>query len=125
MDQALLDKLHAATDATAGETVGVQNVVGGAYLDNEGPLGPAGEVTAYFSSVPSQIRTAGNAANSGHNIELRGATIAAKFATSALSFTVETDALVTRLTQPGAPAFRVVSVLPFGTDRTLLLLAPA
>ena len=122
-----LAKLHGSTDQQLAERISVQPVADdNAYLAGGTPSAPPAEILAYVSSTSQVVRTSGNAANSGHNIEVRGATHAAKFETSALLFAVKVGFGVTLLdpSRNGAK-MRVAAALPFGCDRTVLLLVPA
>jgi hypothetical protein len=123
----VLAKLHRATDRRLAEWIAVQPVADdNAYIAGGMPSAPLEKVLAYVSETSQIVRTSGNAANSGHNIELRGATHAAKFETSALPFKVESGFEVEMLdpARNGAK-MRVAAALPFGSDRTILLLVPA
>ncbi len=118
-----LHKLHRATDCRLGETISIQLMQGSEYVADVVPSAtPPAAVVAYVAMTSHQVRTSGNDANSGHNVELRGATHTVKFLTSAVPFTVETGAVVSRL---NGEVFRVVAVLPFGWDRTILYLVAA
>jgi hypothetical protein len=77
---------------------------------------------AYVAETSTSVRTSGNAANSGHNAQLLGATHSAKFKTSDLPVTVAAGFILTRLDDPEQPQFRAAAVWPLGTDRTVLLL---
>lgn len=122
-----LHKLHRAGDRL-GEQISIQLMQGSEYVADASPSAtPAATVRAFVTATSHQVRTSGNNANSGHNIELRGATHAAKFLTSACPFTVGTGSIVTRFDEQGdaVERFRVVAVLPYGWDRTILLMTAA
>ena len=127
MDPARLYKLHQAVDRQSAETVSVTPMQAGGYLAGS-PTGAPTAVSAYVAETSTSVRTSGNAANSGHNTELIGATHTAKFTTSGLPFAVSAGFIVTRYdcddpaTRVATATLRVTAVLSFGTDRTVLLL---
>ncbi len=126
MRAARLARLHNATDRQAGERVRIRPQTGGGYTA-AGPdaARPSLVVIAYVARVPGAVRTSGNAANSGHNVQLRASADTIKFATSELPYTVQADDLVDLIEQPGTPTVRVARVAAFGTDRTVLFVIPA
>lgn len=122
MQPARLARLHAAVDRQEAEMVTITPMQAGGYVANQTPSGPPESVEALIGETSSLVRTSGNAANSGHNVELRGATHTAKFTTSALPFTAQAGFVLTRIKDPALPQYRVAAVLPNGADRTILML---
>lgn len=118
-----LAKLHAATDRQTGEQVRIVPQRSGGYVvGGQDPTRAAAEIVAYVARIPGSVRTEGNAANSGHNPQLRMTADTIKYKTSSLPFTAADGDLVELLEEDGAPVFRVSRVSPFGTDRTILFL---
>lgn len=121
MNPSRLRKLHRVVDRQAAERVSITPMQAGGYVAGT-PSGDDAVVMAYVAETSTSVRTSGNAANSGHNAQLLGATHSAKFTTSDLPFDVASGYILTRLDNPALPQFRVSAVWPFGTDRTVLLL---
>lgn len=126
MKASRLAKLHAAVSRHACETVRIIPQQGGGYLASSVdferlPL----DIAAYVAMVPAATRTSGNAANSGHNVELRASADTIKFTTSLLPYELRAGDLVEMVSQDASPKFRVSRVAPFGVDRTVAFLVRA
>ena len=117
-----LGKLHRAVDRNAAEWVAITPIQAPGYVASSAPDGDRAEVLAYVTETPGLVRTSGNAANSGHNVEVRGVSIAAKFTTSSLPFKPRAGDHLIRLERPDKPVYRISAALPFGTGRTILQL---
>ena len=125
MLSARIAKLHAAVDRQTGERVRVKPQSGGGYTaSSDDQSRAAAEIIAYVARIPGAVRTAGNSANSGHNVQLRASADTIKYATSALPYEMREGDLVELLDVAGVPEFRVSRTAPFGTDRTVLFLVP-
>lgn len=122
---ARLARLHAAVNRQSGERVRIRPRRGGGYtVASDDPTRPPADIIAYVARSADNVRTSGNAANSGHNVELRAMVDTIKFTTSDLAYSLEAGDLVDMLDEPDAPSFRVSRTLPFGTDRTVAFLVP-
>lgn len=121
MHASALSKLHRATDRRAGELISITPMTSGGYLPGA-PTDVPAEARAYVTETSTAVRTSGNSANSGHNVELLGATHTARFETSQIPFTVQVGHIVIRIHKDGAPRLRVAAAYPLGTDRTILVL---
>lgn len=125
MKSARLAKLQNATDRQAGEIVRIMPKAGGGYLaagidPDRSPF----EIIAYVAMIPQSVRTAGNAANSGHNAQIRATADTIKFATSALPYLLRANDEVELLQREGRPTFRISRTAPFGTNRTVGFMVP-
>ena len=121
MRPAALQKLHRAVDRRVAERVSIAPMQAGGYLAPT-PSGVAAEVMAVIADTSTSLRTSGNAASSGHNVNLIGATHTAKYTTSDLPFAAAEGFILTRLDASETPQFRVSAAFPLGVDRTLLML---
>jgi hypothetical protein len=123
MQPCRLQRLHDAVDRQSAETIRIVPQKAGGYVSGGADSSRAViEIDAYVAGTPSLIRTSGTNANSGHNPEMRGATHTARFTTSAVPYQIVAGDLVTLLDEDGTPSLRVSAVMPFGFDRTTLLL---
>lgn len=118
-----LDRLHSAVDRQEAEQVRIVPHQGGGYLA-AGPDAdrPVTIVQAYVARTPAAVRTSGNAANSGHNVELRAAADTIKFSTGALPYELRAGDVVEMIDQPDAPAFTVSRTAPYAFRRTVAFL---
>lgn len=120
-----LARLQDAVDRQSSERIRIRPQRGGGYIaatDDPGRL--SAEIVAYVARIPDTVRTSANAANSGHNVELRAAADTIKYRTSALAYALEPGDLVDFIDDPQAPTMRVSRTAPFGTGRTVALLVP-
>lgn len=127
METSRLSRLHSAVDRQSGVIVRIIPQMDGGYLvSGADPSRAVAEITAIFNRVPAAIRTAGSAANSGHNVELRSSATTIKFSSSLLSYGLISGDRVEVLDAAGAvsDSFRVSRSAPFGTDRTVAFLIP-
>lgn len=126
MDASRLGRLHSAVDRQVGERVRIRPQAGGGYVKGgDDPARAATIVAAYAAFVPNSVRTSGNAANSGANVQLRQPADTVKFSTSDLPYKVAEGDIVEFLDAPRAGLKRrVARVSLFSTDRTVLSLVP-
>lgn len=118
-------RLHAATDRQSGERVLIKPQMHGGYVvGGPDPSREEMQVIAYVALIPASVRTAGNAANSGHNAQLRMTADTIKYQTSALPYAVAEGDLVQLVEAVDTPIYRVSRTAPFGTDRTILFMVP-
>ena len=117
-----LARLHGAVNRQLGEDVRVMPQTDGGYtIGGDDGARAATTITAEVAEVPNAVRTSGNAANSGANVDLRAVARTVKFTTSDLPYTVVAGDHVILLDRDNEE-WRVNGVFPFGTDRTVLRL---